>query len=137
MLAREHAAPAAKGDHRRLQQLRELAHLLAGVHGPAAHHDHRRPRLAQDRRRTLHRVEVDRGRLRKARLRRRAHRHAPVEDVPGHGERHRARPAGRHLEEGLADEALGVGRAVDALGPLGDAAHHRQLVGQLVQVAHA
>ena len=48
-------------------------------------------------------------------------------------ERHRTAPARQQAAEGFVDQAGRLGRRVDAVGPLGEAAHDRELVGQLVQ----
>ena len=44
----------------------------------------------------------------------------------------RRRP-GQQAAEGFVDQARRLGRRVDAVGPFGEAAHDRELVGQLVQ----
>ena len=104
VLVADDPAAAPERDDRRLEQLRQLEDLRAGLDRAAADHDHRPLRRAEEGGRALDRRAV--------RHRRRLGRHGrdelhvalAVEDLPRHLERNRPRPPAGRLPERLGDE---------------------------------
>ncbi|UGS34754.1 hypothetical protein DSM104329_01136 [Capillimicrobium parvum] len=135
VVVRDDAAAAAKRDDRRLQVLGELEYLRRGVLRPAADHDHRLPRRREQLGGAVERIAVGRWRRHRPRVAVVRDGGALVEDLPRHGERHGLRPSAAHVRERLGHHPRRLRRVVDALRPLRDRPHRRQLVGQLVQVA--
>ena len=133
----EGAPAGAVRDHRRLQHLGELAQLRLGAEGAGADEDH-----------GVFGATEELGRLGDERvvgLRRRVGGGAVEEldlgflghHVGRHFDLDRPAPAGVQLPERLADARRRLGRMIDALGPFGQAAHQRQLVGNLVEQAES
>lgn len=137
IVVRDDPAAAAPGYDRRLQRSRELAHLGRGVLRAAAHHDHGITGGGEHPGRLGDQVGI--------RLRRGVggRRNGQVdgrtlrEHVPRHLDGDRPGPTGGHLAKRLGHGRRRLGRVVDAGGPFRDGAQGRQLIGQLVQVAHS
>ena len=129
----EDAATHATGDDRRLQYLRHLAQRSARVQGSAADHNDRMLGRGEELRRILDGTGVGRGR-RGAGCRFDAvdvgfeseHVHRRLDrDGTGH--------SGSELVKRGAHQRRRLRRVLDALGPLGETAQNRKLVGNLVQ----
>ena len=133
---RQDAAPAAEGDHRRLQRLGDGAQLGRRILRAAADHDHRPLRAAQQRRRARHRLGIDRRRRRRNdRVERDLGHRGP--GVDGAFQRDRAGTAAERRADRGIDQAGRLVRRADARGELGQVAQQAELVGDLVQMAVA
>ncbi len=128
--------PAAPPGHgRRLKRFGQGSDGLRGVQRSAAHEDHRHAG-AGERLGCVGdqvRVRLGRGEARQGVFN--GSGGGLGEHLPGHLDRHRALPARHHLLEALGDKPLRLGRVLDPVGPLGDGAHHAQLVPHLMQGA--
>ncbi len=133
MAAVDHALAHAAGHDRRVEHLGDPGDVGARALSAAADHDQRPLRTAQQLGGALDAVFVDRAGIG---LRGRRRQHDRCLARPGI---HRAfegdgpAPAGQEAAESLVDQSRRLGRCGDAVGPLGQAAHDRELVGQLVQ----
>ena len=133
MAAVDHALAHAAGHDRRVEHLGDARDVLARALRAAADHDHRALRAAQQLGGALDRVLVDGAGVGLRRRRDQLDRRLARPGVHRAFQRHRTPPPRQQAAEGFVDQAGRRGGRVDAVGPLGEAAHDRELVGQFVQ----
>ena len=109
--------------------------MLAGALRAAADHDQRTLRAAQKLGGAFDGVFVDRAGVGHGRCADQLDRRLARPGIHGAFQPDRAAAARQQAAERLVDQARRLGRRMDAVGPLGEAAHDRELVGQLVQQA--
>jgi hypothetical protein len=133
MAAVDHALAHAAGHDRCVQHLGDACNVLACTLGAAADHDQRALSAAQKLGRALDCVLIDGAGVGLGRRRYELDRRLARPGVHGAFERHGTPPPGQQAAEGFVDQAGRRGGRVDAVGPLGEAAHDRELVGQFMQ----
>jgi hypothetical protein len=128
-------APAAKRSHRRVELLGQRAHCLARVLCSAAHHEHRPCGGGEQLGGSLHLRGRGRGRFGNGGGTERLDVADRGQRIPGHFDRHCARPARQHLAKRFIEDGRGVGGTLDARSPFGEGTQRCELIGQLVQMA--
>ena len=131
----QHALAHASGHDRRIEHFGDQADELASILRTTADHDHRSLGGAQQLGRALDGLIIDGAGVGLGRRRDQLHRRAPRPRVHGALQGDRTPPSREEAAERLVDQAGRFGRGMDAIGPFGETAHDRQLIGQLVQQA--
>ena len=129
----EDAAAHPVREHRCLQPLRDLAQRVARVSGAAAGDDERAFGRHEEPRRVLDRPGVGGDRRRDGRRFDALDVRLQPEHVHRRFDRDRTRHPGAQCIECGAHPRRGLGRVLDARGPLGEPAQQGELIGELVQ----